>query len=172
MLRENDQLFPTVREPVRSPTPGGRLNWPWASGATKHKTSEELAAFSRCCFRNPCGSFSILRTRSAQVRRLGGGRNAEIFERNEPRDENRRANLLYRSSIAQVPPPRSTPQSESAESCFVGKFSLPSPRSRQERKGFFLFFLRALRGLAVWLSIAVIKLSLWRRSRFRPIVLS
>jgi hypothetical protein len=124
MLRENSGLFPTCREPVRSAVQGHCLKWLRASAAKNHKTAEKLATLSPRCFRNPCGRLSILRTRTAQVRRLGGGPNAESLERNEPREENRRANLLYRSSIAQVPPPpRSAPQSKSAQRCLSGKKS-------------------------------------------------
>src|SRR5579862_7273708 len=97
MLRENSHLFLTRCEPVGLPAGGRCLKRMLAGTAKNRKTAEKTAAFTWCYCRNPCGPRAILQRRTAQVSRDGGGRNAESFERNEPRAENRRANLLYRT---------------------------------------------------------------------------
>ena len=104
MLRENGPRFSRCGEPVRSP-PRDECHMLSRAGAAKnHKRAEEMAAFLRHRLRKGCAPPAILRPSTPQVRRLGGGDNGEILERNEPRDEIRAANLLTLTSIAQVAP--------------------------------------------------------------------
>ncbi len=95
---------PARCEPVGSADLGERSRLAAASPAKIAKTAEKQPACSRHRFCKTRAPLPPSRPLTPQVRRPGGGQNAEIIERNKPRDEIQPANLLDRFPIPQVEP--------------------------------------------------------------------